>query len=209
VLTVELVTTGVVASLPALKAAPAAPAGVAPLPSRRSAERPPAQPSALPPVDEPTRTETDVEAVPLQSPPAVPAGLKSLIEINPCADRLAKLRGECNRQWARLSEEAQRGYSPTMEQLAALYPAYEPDDPSIPAWAPVAMALLKSFVAMSIADAAGAAPAMQGGPGGGTGIENITSRLAKPIPDPAFDTDMPQWLGFDHPSRLPQARERN
>lgn len=131
--------------------------------------------------------DEDAIAVPL-GPSNVPLGLKPLLQTNPCSQRLERMRGDCDKRWAKLAAEGALVVSPTLERLAQLYPDFElePDDP-LNAKIPVPRGV-RSMTEPGV---------MPGGPGGGFGPESETSRLPPKNwqhQDPAFGSYKPSWL---------------
>jgi hypothetical protein len=167
---------------------------VMPVPPKKKNER--AAPKPEPLTAPAAQAQADSEVIPLPpSPTGVPLGLKKLLETNPCSQFLEKMRGDCSMRWAKLAEEGNLAYSPTLEALAKMYPDFEPDDPTVPRWVPKRPSRNNLRGNGPIMAAEGVMP---GGPGGGTGVENITGRLPMAHPDPVFGNPNPNWLDMDN-----------
>lgn len=135
-------------------------------------------------------------------PPAqtdVPLGLRGLLETNPCSQVMERLRGDCDSRWTELAEQGGLDFSPKLEELAKMYPGFQPEAAvsmfGMPK-APEQLTRRPSLAGGRTMAPLGSIPsgvATAGGPADQTGRLPPPSALHA---DPAWELP-PRWLGHD------------
>ncbi|MBU6319083.1 MAG: hypothetical protein KGS00_05475 [Alphaproteobacteria bacterium] len=69
----------------------------------------------------------DLPAVPTETTGEVPAGLRSLLAIDPCADTLERLRKDCRLKWAGAMAPGGGVAPQVLEELAEAFPGFKPE----------------------------------------------------------------------------------
>jgi hypothetical protein len=135
-------------------------------------------------------------------PPArtgVPLGLRSLLEKSPCSQVIVRLRGDCDSRWAALAEQGGLTHSPTLDELAAMFPGFQLEEPDNPFWMPKAPERLTRKPSLAGGRVMGPMGVMPSGVAGAGGPSDSVGRLPPKSDwhaDPAFEMQ-PQWLGRD------------
>lgn len=135
-------------------------------------------------------------------PPArtgVPLGLRGLLEKSPCSQVIVRLRGDCDSRWAALAEQGGLNHSPTLDELAEMYPGFELEEPDNPFWMPKAPERLTRKPSLAGGRVLGPMGVMPSGVAGAGGPSDSVGRLPPKSPlhaDPAFELQ-PQWLDRD------------
>lgn len=135
-------------------------------------------------------------------PPArtgVPLGLRGLLEKSPCSQVIVRLRGDCDSRWAALAEQGGLDHSPTLDELAEMYPGFQLEEPDNPFWMPKAPERLTRKASLSGGRVMGPMGAMPSGVAGAGGPSDSVGRLPPKNAmhaDPAFEL-RPQWLDHD------------